>query len=128
MNRGGQTPGEHGFHGFLTKDALEKTAVDFADEAIALRNVMAIFAFVLPTKAQDETPKADLYAGYDYARVNDRGTSFNFNGGSGQLAYDANDWLGVVGDIQDLRTLRDSPRSSRILPDKIHGRCKQPAE
>lgn len=61
--------------------------------------LLAIFAFTLPAKAQDETPKAELYVGYDYLRVNASGTSFNFNGGSGQFAYNANNWLGIVGDL-----------------------------
>jgi hypothetical protein len=61
--------------------------------------VLAISVFALPATAQDETPKAELYAGYDYVRVSDLGTSFNFNGGSGQFAYNANDWLGLVGDF-----------------------------
>lgn len=60
---------------------------------------LAIFAFVMPAKAQDETPKAEVYAGYDYVRLDARGTSYNFNGGSGQFAYNANNWLGVVGDF-----------------------------
>lgn len=60
---------------------------------------LAIFAFVLPARAQDETPKAELYAGYDYVRLTSGGTSFNFNGGSGQLAYNVNHWLGAVGDF-----------------------------
>jgi opacity protein-like surface antigen len=60
---------------------------------------LAIFAFVLPARAQDETPKAELYVGYDYVRLNSGGTPFNFNGGSGQLAYNVNHWLGAVGDL-----------------------------
>ena len=61
--------------------------------------LLALFAFVLPAKAQEETSKADLYVGYDYLRLNSGGTAFNFNGGSGQLAYNVDDWLGVVGDF-----------------------------
>ena len=49
--------------------------------------------------AQDETPKVELYGGYDYVRVSDLGDSYNFNGGSGQFAYNANRWLGLVGDF-----------------------------
>lgn len=60
---------------------------------------LAIFAFASPAEAQDKTPKAEVYAGYDYVRVNDLGDSYNFNGGSGQLAYNANHWLGIVGDL-----------------------------
>jgi len=62
-------------------------------------SLLSIFAFALPAKAQDETPKAELYAGYDYVRVSDLGYSYNFNGGSGQFAYNANHWLGLVGDF-----------------------------
>jgi opacity protein-like surface antigen len=61
--------------------------------------LLAVFAFALPATAQDETPKAELYAGYDYVRVSDLGYSYNFNGGSGQLAYNANRWLGLVGEF-----------------------------
>ena len=61
--------------------------------------LLAIFAFALPVKAQDETPKVELYVGYDYVRVNALGTSFNFNGGSGQLSYNVNQWLGAVGEL-----------------------------
>jgi opacity protein-like surface antigen len=59
-----------------------------------------VFAFLpLLSRAQEETPKAELYVGYDYVRLTTGGYSFNFNGGSGQLAYNVNDWLGVVGDL-----------------------------
>jgi hypothetical protein len=51
--------------------------------------LLAISAFVLPAKAQEETPKTELYVGYDYVRVNSGGDAFNFNGGSGQFAYNA---------------------------------------
>jgi hypothetical protein len=60
----------------------------------------AMFFALLPlaSRAQD-TPKAEVYVGYDYVRVNAVGSSFNFNGGSGQFAYNANNWLGIVGDL-----------------------------
>jgi outer membrane immunogenic protein len=61
--------------------------------------LLAVIAFVLPVKAQQEIPKADVYVGYDFARVNAAGSSFNFNGGSGQFAYNVNNWLGAVGDL-----------------------------
>jgi opacity protein-like surface antigen len=61
--------------------------------------LLTMLTFVLPAEAQDETPKAELYVGYNYVRVNASGTSFNFNGGSGQFAYNVNTWLGVVGDF-----------------------------
>jgi opacity protein-like surface antigen len=61
--------------------------------------LLAIFAFALRAKAQDQKPKAELYVGYDYVRLTSGGNSFNFNGGSGQLAYNVNNWLGVAGDL-----------------------------
>jgi hypothetical protein len=61
--------------------------------------LLGIFGFALPARAQDETPKAELYGGYDYLQVNDRGTGYNFNGGTGQFAYNASGWLGIVGDL-----------------------------
>jgi len=61
--------------------------------------LLVISALALPAEAQDITPKVELYGGYDYLRVNAIGTSFNFNGGSGQLAYNVNHWLGIVGDF-----------------------------
>jgi len=60
---------------------------------------LAMFAVVSPARAQEETPKAEVYAGYDYVRINDRGDAYKFNGGSGQFEYNANDWLGIVGDL-----------------------------
>jgi len=61
--------------------------------------LLAIFALALPAKAQDQTSNAELYVGYDYVRLTSGGNSFNFNGGSGQLAYNVNHWLGIVGDL-----------------------------
>jgi hypothetical protein len=66
--------------------------------------LLGIFAFVLPAKAQEQTPKAELYVGYDYVRLTSGGTSFNFNGGSGQFAYNTNNWVGIVGDLSGCYT------------------------
>jgi opacity protein-like surface antigen len=64
-----------------------------------LAALLAIFAIAVPARARDETPKIEVYGGYDYVRVSDLGDSYNFNGGSGQFAYNANRWLGIVGDF-----------------------------
>lgn len=61
--------------------------------------LLTVSAFALPAMAQDETPKAEAYAGYDYLRVNSGGTGFNFSGGSGQFVYNVNNWLGILGDF-----------------------------
>jgi outer membrane protein with beta-barrel domain len=49
--------------------------------------------------AQD-SPKADLYVGYQYTRqMYTPGTSFNMNGGIGQIVVYPTRWLGLVGEI-----------------------------
>lgn len=58
-----------------------------------------VFALLPLASRAQEIPKAEVYVGYDYLRVNAVGTSFNFNGGSGQFAYNATNWLGLVGDL-----------------------------
>jgi hypothetical protein len=64
-----------------------------------LAALLGIFVILVPAKAQNNTPKIEVYGGYDYVRVSDLGDSYNFNGGSGQFAYNANRWLGLVGDF-----------------------------
>jgi Outer membrane protein beta-barrel domain len=48
--------------------------------------------------AQDN-PRAEVFGGYSYLRVNAVGTEYDFNGGSGSLSYNPNGWLGLVGDF-----------------------------
>ena len=69
--------------------------------------LLAILAFTLPARAQEETPKVELYAGYDYVRLTSGATSFNFNGGSGQFDYNVNHWLGAVGELGGYYTSKD---------------------
>ena len=50
--------------------------------------------------AAQDTPKADLYVGYQYTRqMYTPGTSFNMNGGIGQIVVYPTRWLGIVGEI-----------------------------
>jgi hypothetical protein len=57
--------------------------------------------------AQEEPSKLELYAGYDYIRFNINARvsgqplsqTFNGNGGGGELIYNVNRWLGVLGDV-----------------------------
>jgi hypothetical protein len=50
--------------------------------------------------AAQDTPKADLYVGYQYTRqMYTPGTSFNMNGGIGQIVVYTTRWLGIVGEI-----------------------------
>ncbi|MFZ0820582.1 MAG: outer membrane beta-barrel protein [Candidatus Acidiferrales bacterium] len=69
--------------------------------------LLAILAFASPAKAQNEEPRLEVFGGYSYARFNVNANvpgiapsaTYNGNGGSGQLEYNANHWLGVVGDL-----------------------------
>ena len=69
--------------------------------------LLAIFAFVLPAKAEKEEPGFEAFGGYYYARFNVNANvpgiapsaTYKGNGGGGQLEYNANHWLGVVGDL-----------------------------
>jgi len=79
-------------------------------KSYSVLGLLAIFGFALRAKAQDEKPKAELYVGYDYVRLTSGGNSFNFNGGSGQLAYNVNNWLGVAGDLGGYYTSNGSTR------------------
>ncbi len=58
-------------------------------------------------RAQEELSKLELYAGYDYIRFNINARvsgqppsqTFNGNGGGGELIYNVNRWLGILGDV-----------------------------
>lgn len=60
-----------------------------------------------PLRAQAEPSKIELYGGYDYVRFNISANvsgqslfqTFNGNGGGGELTYNVNNWLGVLGDM-----------------------------
>ena len=54
------------------------------------------------TAFAQETPKTDVFLGYSYVRANPATSgapAFNLQGGAGQIAYNFNDYLGVVGDL-----------------------------
>ncbi len=69
--------------------------------------IAAAFVAVSPLVAQEETPQVELYGGYSYVHFSvtanvtgfPAAATFNANGGSGQLEYNANRWLGIVGDL-----------------------------
>src|SRR5215469_5422975 len=56
--------------------------------------------------AQNELSRLEVYGGYDYIRFNINANvtgqppsqTFNGNGSSGQLVFNANNWLGILGD------------------------------
>lgn len=49
--------------------------------------------------AQDETPTAELFAGYSYLHQSAGGLGLNANGGSASFAINPNRWLGFVADF-----------------------------
>lgn len=74
---------------------------------LALGVLLALLGTAPLAKAQEEPSKLELYGGYYYARFNVTAdvpgiapsSTYNGNGGGGQLEYNANRWLGVVGDL-----------------------------
>ena len=61
-----------------------------------------IFLLAGVASAQDEAPKAEVFAGYSYVRVNPGfagAPGVNFNGGSASFSYNPTGWLGLVGDF-----------------------------
>ena len=77
------------------------------NKTLALVVMLGFFATARPMKAQEQASKFEVYGGYYYARFNVNAgaaggvpsETFNGNGGGGQLEYNANNWLGVVGDL-----------------------------
>ena len=69
--------------------------------------LLAAFAVVPFAHAQDQTPKLELYTGFDYLRFNVHANvvnfppsaSFNGYGGGGNLEYNVNSRFGLVGDL-----------------------------
>ena len=77
--------------------------------------LLGILGIARPAKAQDDSPRFEAYAGYDYTRFNATNDitfvppsqSVNGNGGGGQFEFDANRWLGIVGDLAGYAVARN---------------------
>lgn len=54
-----------------------------------------------PSARAQDTPKWEISGDYSYVRANivTTGVAFNLNGGSGSIAYNLNNWFGLVGDV-----------------------------
>lgn len=59
----------------------------------------AVLLFSGAAAAQDENPKAEVFAGYSYVRANASGTGFNLNGGSASVSFNPTSSLGIVTDF-----------------------------
>lgn len=55
-------------------------------------------ALAVTGKAQDY-PKIEVFGGYSYFHSSFAGTGFNFNGGSGSIAFNPTPMFGIVGDF-----------------------------
>jgi hypothetical protein len=63
--------------------------------------IVVVSLLSLPLMAQNY-PKAEIFGGYQYLRVNDvfsSGYGFNANGWAASLTGNVNQWLGVTGDF-----------------------------
>lgn len=75
-------------------------------KSIAVGLLLALLGTVPLAKAQEKPSRVELYGGYYYARFNINANlpgvapsaTYNGYGGGGQFEYNANNWLGVVGD------------------------------
>ena len=67
-----------------------------------MRKVVLLIAllglFSLLTVAQ-ETPKAEVFGGYQFTHTNIIGTGLNFNGWNASVTGNVNKWFGVAGDF-----------------------------
>jgi opacity protein-like surface antigen len=65
-------------------------------------SLLAVVALSGVSAHAQDTPKVDIFAGYSYVRENPGtagASSFNLNGGSASIAYNANSWLSGVADF-----------------------------
>ena len=65
-------------------------------KGLAILAVLILFSLV--AVAQD-TPKAEVFGGYQYTRLSGGGTGANFNGWNGALTGNVNKWLGITTDF-----------------------------
>src|SRR5262249_50625618 len=68
---------------------------------IAMKNLLAAAVLTCAIGAAQDTPRAEVFLGYTYVRVNSATDvpAFSANGGSGQFVLNAGKWLGLVADL-----------------------------
>lgn len=69
--------------------------------------LLGMLLFFGAAAAAQETPKVDAFAGYSYVRANPATSgapNFNLHGGSASVAWNVNNWLGIVGDVGGYHT------------------------
>ena len=58
-----------------------------------------LFMGSIATVMAQDKPKVEVFGGYSFLHTSDSGVSLNSNGASGSIAFNANEWFGVVGDV-----------------------------
>jgi hypothetical protein len=79
--------------------------------------LFALIGFSPAIRAQEQSPQFEAYAGYDYVRFNVHfqvngdfsKETYNANGGGGQIEFNVNRWLGLVGDFTGLVVTQGEP-------------------
>jgi len=69
--------------------------------------IVLFFFFAGSHAMAQDTPKVELFGGYSYVRTNlvtPQGCCFNMNGGSGSVAFNANNWFGIAADVGGYHT------------------------
>ncbi|PYP92324.1 MAG: hypothetical protein DMG65_04395 [Candidatus Angelobacter sp. Gp1-AA117] len=61
--------------------------------------IFAISMLLTLSAAAQDFPKAEVFGGYSYLHTSVLGQGFSFNGGSGQITVNANNWFGITGDF-----------------------------
>jgi hypothetical protein len=59
--------------------------------------IILLGLLLLPAAAQ--TPKAEVFGGYQYTRITVADTGFNFNGWNASLTGNVNKWFGIAADF-----------------------------
>jgi hypothetical protein len=74
----------------------------FMKSKLVVSLVALLSYFAVATRAQENAPKIDVFAGYSYLQANPGLSgvdSFHLHGGSASLAYNYSSWLGGVADF-----------------------------
>ena len=85
------------------------------DRFIAVGLLLVVGSLPCARAQEIETPKIELYGGYDYVRYNanpringvSSSVSYGANGMTGQAVYNVNSRLGIVGELSGYRLARN---------------------
>ncbi len=69
------------------------------NKLVLLAVLAVVSCFILLPTTSAEAPKAEVFGGYQFTRVNFEGSGASFNGWNASLTGNVNDWFGVTGDF-----------------------------